>query len=243
MCNSPLSFISGSHLILRTHRVHGTTSEWCFGSIVQWYHGSGGSIPLPHPLQLLCCRCHLNLRRVKFLTTPCYWCDLLQDLGCPRSQWYVLFSDFHFLLRAIYLTSLFSDTHHVLSHYVFTRRNLTGQLYLVCRDCWIRLSQLSTLCEPCGGCEFFDSVGFDFNFFPFPSHSLDNASFYSRGVVHRGSFFHVSNQGRDATRTSPTSLLKLSRFHFFLIVTQWMINHRLIRCNNRLYVIQFAPWI
>ena len=32
-------------------------------------------------------------------------------------------------------------------------------------------------------------------------------------------------------------------FIFFLIVTHWIINHRLIRCNSRVYVIQFASWL
>ena len=161
MCNSPLSFISGSHLILRTHRVLRSTVEWCYGSMVQWYHGSEVLIPFPQPLKLICQRCYLSIRRVPFITTPCYWCDLLQDLRYPRSQWYVLFFRLPFPATNDVPPFPFSDTHHVLSHNVFIRRNLTGQLYLLCRDCWIHLRHVSTLCEPCGGCEFLDSIGFE----------------------------------------------------------------------------------
>ena len=55
----------------------------------------------------------------------------------------------------------FSGTHHVLRHNVFQGRNLTGQLYLVCKLCWLYVRHISTICEPCGGCEFFDNKGFE----------------------------------------------------------------------------------
>lgn len=66
-------------LILRTHRVQGVTAALCFVS------GSGFTLPFPRPLKLLCQRCYLSLRRVQFLATPCYWCEMLQDLGYHRS--------------------------------------------------------------------------------------------------------------------------------------------------------------
>ena len=55
----------------------------------------------------------------------------------------------------------FSGTHYVLRHNVFRATNLTGQLYLVCKICWIHLRHVSTLCEPCAGCEFFNNIGFE----------------------------------------------------------------------------------
>ena len=55
----------------------------------------------------------------------------------------------------------FSGTHHVMKNNVFRRRNLTGQLYLVCKICWIHVRHVSTLCEPCGGCDFWDGIGFE----------------------------------------------------------------------------------
>ena len=85
MFNSTLQFFVGTHSILSTHRVHGVTAEWCFGSVVQWYHGTGVILPFPHPLKLLCQRCYLSLRRVQFFATSCYWCDMLQDLGYRHS--------------------------------------------------------------------------------------------------------------------------------------------------------------
>ena len=81
---SLLIFFVDSHTILSTHRVHGTSAAWCFlGSIVQWYTGSGVPLPFPSPLKLLCCRCYLNFRRARDLHTPCYWCEMLQDMGYP----------------------------------------------------------------------------------------------------------------------------------------------------------------
>ena len=50
---------------------------------MQWYTGPGVVLPFPRQLQLLCQRCYLNVRRVKFLTATCYWCEMLQDLGYP----------------------------------------------------------------------------------------------------------------------------------------------------------------
>ena len=79
-----LIFFVDSHAILSTHRVHGTSAAWCFcGSIVQWYTGTGVSLPCPSPLKLLCCRCFLNFRRVSDLHVPCYWCEMLQGMGYP----------------------------------------------------------------------------------------------------------------------------------------------------------------
>ena len=80
-----LFFFVDSHTILSTHRVHGTSAVWCFlGSIVQWYTGSGVPLPpYPRPIKLLCCRCYLNFRHVRDLHIPCYWCEMLQDMGYP----------------------------------------------------------------------------------------------------------------------------------------------------------------
>ena len=55
----------------------------------------------------------------------------------------------------------FPATTQVMENNVFTRRNLTGQLYLVCKNCWIHLRHVSTLCEPCRGCEFFERIGWE----------------------------------------------------------------------------------
>ena len=107
-----LIFFVDSHAILSTHRVHGTSAAWCFcGSIVQWYTGPGVPLPpFPRPLKLLCCRCFLNFRRVHDLAFPCYWCEMLQDMGYPPHSWkhdFFSFSDTRFVIRAIYLPSLF----------------------------------------------------------------------------------------------------------------------------------------
>ena len=103
-------FFVDSHAILSTHRVHGTSAAWCFcGSIVQWYTGTGVSLPCPSPLKLLCCRCYLNFRRVRDLHVPCYWCEMLQGMGYPPRFWKTcfFFSDTRFVIRASYIPCLF----------------------------------------------------------------------------------------------------------------------------------------
>ena len=65
--------------------VHGATIEWCYGSIVQWYHGSEVLVPFPQTLKLICQRCYLNIRHVTHVTTSCFWCDMLHDMGYERS--------------------------------------------------------------------------------------------------------------------------------------------------------------
>ena len=69
------------------------------------------------------------------------------------------------MLRTIFLSLPFSGTHYVLRHNVYRATNLTGQLHLVCKICWIHLRHVSTLCEPCAGCEFFDHIGFELDIF------------------------------------------------------------------------------
>ena len=55
----------------------------------------------------------------------------------------------------------FLGTHHVLRNNVFRGPNLTGELYLTCRQCWLHVRHISTLCEPCESCDFLDSIGFE----------------------------------------------------------------------------------
>lgn len=154
MLDSPLYFFLGSHSILRTHRVHGASIEWCYGSVLQWYYGSGVPVPSPRPLQLIHQRCYLCIRRVTHLTTSCYWCDMLHDLGYTRSWTCFLFFRLSLRARNNLPSFPFSGTHHVLRHNVFRGRNFTGQLHLVCKLCWLHVRHISTICEPCGAVNF-----------------------------------------------------------------------------------------
>ena len=131
--------------------------------MVQWYHGSEVLVPFPQPLKLICQQRYLNLRYVTHVTTSCYWCDMLQDLGYPSRSSKTLFFFFRFSFRGTSDLSPFpfSATTQVMENNVFTRRKHTGQLYLVCKNCWIHLRHVSTLCEPCRGCEFFESIGWE----------------------------------------------------------------------------------
>ena len=51
-------------------------------AMVPWFRGPRS---FPAPLQLIRQRCYLCIRRVTHLTTSCYWCDMLHDLGYTRS--------------------------------------------------------------------------------------------------------------------------------------------------------------
>ena len=171
-------FFVDSHAILSTHRVHGTSAAWCFlGSIVQWYTGSGVPLPpFPRPLKLLCCRCFLNFRNVHDLAFPCYWCEMLQDMGYPPRSWNMIF--FVFRYSFCYTSHLppfpFSAITQVINKHTRYRRSSPGrQLYFVCNDCWTYSRHVSALSEPCWGCYILESEGWEFwsFFFPFFRHA------------------------------------------------------------------------
>ena len=79
-----LIFFVDTISIVSTHRVHGVSAAWCFcNSVVQWYTGTGVSLPFPNPLKLLCCRCYLNFRPIRDIHHPCYWCEIMSTMGYP----------------------------------------------------------------------------------------------------------------------------------------------------------------
>ena len=96
----------------------------------------------------------------------------------------------------------FSATTQVMENNVFTRRNLTGQLYLVCKNCWIHFRHVSTLCEPCRGCEFFESIGWE---------------------------LWTPGRGRSAWWRHPCWMIIFYIFSnqdvFFFLVTHWILAH------------------
>jgi len=55
----------------------------------------------------------------------------------------------------------FSAIAEVIDTHVMQRSNLTGKLYFVCKQCWIHIKHVSTLSEPCWGCAFFESIGWE----------------------------------------------------------------------------------
>ena len=53
----------------------------------------------------------------------------------------------------------FSDTHHdLLNNTRNNIQNLTGQVFFVCKHCWLYLRSAHTLHEPCRGCELLASM-------------------------------------------------------------------------------------
>ena len=131
---------------------------WFHGAMVPWFGGSNTfptTLKINRPAMLfkhsLCSLHHHSLLLVRPVTR----------FGVPTLLMICPFFILPFPATNDLPPFPFSDTHDVLSHNVFTRRNLTVQLCLVCRGCWIHLRHVSTLCEPCGSCEFFDSIGFE----------------------------------------------------------------------------------
>ena len=131
---------------------------WFHGAMVPWFGGSNTfpttpKINLPAMLfkHSLCSLYHHALLLVRPVTR----------FGVPTLSTIGPFFRLPFPATSDLPPFPISGTHHVLRHNLFTRRKLTGQLYLVCRDCWIHLRHLSTLCEPSGCCEFSDSIGFE----------------------------------------------------------------------------------
>ena len=132
---------------------------WFHGAMVPWFEGPGTfpttlQITLPAMLfeHLLCHACNDFLLLVRHVTR----------FGVPTLLDYLSF----FLRLSFRGTDHlppfpFSGTHHVLRNNVFRGPNLTSELYLTCRQCWLHVRHVSTLCEPCGGCEFWESIGFE----------------------------------------------------------------------------------
>ena len=106
-----LIFFVDSHSILSTHRVHGTSAAWCsIGSIVQWYTGSG--VPFLF-------HAHYNYSVVVVIwafAVSSIWTRLVIGVRCYKiwgthpalkKHFLFFFLDSHFVVRAIYLPSLF----------------------------------------------------------------------------------------------------------------------------------------
>ena len=132
---------------------------------MQWYTGTGVSLPCPSPLKLLCCRCYLNFRRVRDLHVPCYWCQMLQGMGYPPRFWKHVFFLFRFsFCHTSYLYPLpFSATTQVITNHTrYTFNYPMRQLYFVCNRCWTYSRHVSVLHEPCWGCHILESDGWEF---------------------------------------------------------------------------------
>ena len=55
----------------------------------------------------------------------------------------------------------FSGNHYVLRNNVFRQIHRNKQLFMVCKQCWIHVRHISMVCEPCGGCDFFENIGLE----------------------------------------------------------------------------------
>ena len=137
---------------------------WFHGAMVPWF---GGSNTFPTTLKI-------NLPSMLFKHSPCSLHHHSLLLVRPVTRFGVptllnklsFFPPFRLSFRGT--SDLppfpFSGTYHVMRNNVFRRPNLTGQLYFVCQICWAHVRHVSTLCEPCGGCELLDSIGYDLGY-------------------------------------------------------------------------------
>ena len=131
---------------------------WFCIAMVPWF---GGHSSFPTPIAI-------NISALLFVHSPChvfnhsllyYWWEMSHDLVYTRSWTCFIFSlRLSFRATDDFPSFPFSGTHYVLRHNVFRATNLTGQLYLVCKLCWIHLRRISTLCA---SCEFFNNIGFE----------------------------------------------------------------------------------
>ena len=128
---------------------------WIRLAMVQWFEGHH---PFPTPIAIA-------LSTMLFVHSPCHACNdflllvqhvtgfgvqtPLDSLSFPPPPFRLSISGTHH-----FSPFPFSGTHYVLRNNIFRRRNPTGQLYLVCKLCWIHVRHVSTVCEPCGSCDF-----------------------------------------------------------------------------------------
>ena len=85
-----------------------------------------------------------------------------------------------------------------------------------------------------------------FVFHLFHSHSLDNSNFNFCQEWTLLDLFYVNIRTFSRARRHQDVAhvpIVIKSILFFLIVTHWILNHCLIRCNGRIFVIQFASWL
>ena len=142
--------------------------SWSHGRMVFWIRREmvqrfGGHPSFSTPLKI-------TMPTLLFESSPCPVFDhallLVRDVtgfGVPTLLKLCPFPPLRLSFRATddFPPFPFSDTHYVLRNNVFRGPSLTGQLYLTCRQCWIHVRHVSHLCELCGGCEFWNSIGFE----------------------------------------------------------------------------------
>ena len=97
-------------------------------------------------LYFVCNDCWAYSRHVSVLSEPCWGCYIMESEGWEFWSFSLFF--------------IFLDTNQLLT--INTRnniQNLTGQLFFVCKRCWLYLRSVTTLHEPCRGCTLLDRMG------------------------------------------------------------------------------------
>lgn len=54
-----------------------------------------------------------------------------------------------------------SDPLYVLRNNAYRQIHRNNKLLMVCKQCWIHVRHISMVCEPCGGCDFLNNIGFE----------------------------------------------------------------------------------
>ena len=81
--------------------------------------------------------------------------------GIPTLLKNNIFSRFSFHNKGDLSPFPFSATTQIIEDHSIPRRNLTGKLFLVCKQCWLQLRPVWSLCEPCRGCAMMESIGWE----------------------------------------------------------------------------------
>ena len=113
----------------------------------------------------------ITLSSLLFELSSCAWLTramlLVRDVarhGIPTpflKKNFFLFFRFSFRHASDLSPFPFSATTQVIDNHTRPRRNLTGRLYFVCKQCWIYLRHVTTLHEPCRGCAMMESIGWE----------------------------------------------------------------------------------
>ena len=104
-----------------------------------------------------------------FVVPATYTCPVIGARCCKSwathpvlKNMFFIFFRFSFCHESHLSPFPFSAIAQVMDQHSRSLQNLTGQLYFVCKRCWIYLRHVSTLHEPCRGCAMMDSMDWEF---------------------------------------------------------------------------------
>ena len=105
-----------------------------------------------------------------FVVSVTYTCPVIGVSCCKawathpilKTCFFFIFFRFSFCHTSHLSPFLISAIAQVIHQHSRSLQNLTGQLYFVCKRCWIYVRHVSELHEPCRGCAMMDSMDWEF---------------------------------------------------------------------------------